>query len=166
MLGVHTADADHALAFAVSPLEDEAVLAHRFHGGADLHGRRAEGEEEGLLEIKCPSAWQHMSWLVQDGSAHEAYKVQVQCQLLVTERKWVDVLSYYPGLPEALVRVERDEDFISILGPALYTFAYELERQTAILQDRGWISGKRAPAISEQDQLIGALKDSLRELKR
>jgi putative phage-type endonuclease len=124
-------------------------------------------EEDGLLEIKCPTAHQHMQWLCQDGGAYKEYKVQCQTQLLVSERSWVDVLSYYPGLPEALVRIERDEDFISLLGAGIYTFIHELERHTQILAERGLIAdtARRAPLFSERDELIGALKDSLRSMK-
>lgn len=83
--------------------------------------------DDGLLEIKCPSPWQHMAWLLQDGTVADDYFIQCQGQLYVTERRWADVMSYCPGLPEALIRVERDEPFIEKLDKAVTAFSNQLE---------------------------------------
>jgi hypothetical protein len=77
--------------------------------------------EEGLLEIKVPSPHTHVGYLLGKG-ADKTYKPQIQGQLLVTGRAWVDIMSYNPGLPQALVRVHRDDGFIRDLAKHLDDF--------------------------------------------
>ena len=82
--------------------------------------------DDGLIEIKCPLAYASVGYLL-DKTLPVDYVQQVQGQLLVTGRKWVDFLSYYPGLKPMIVRVDRDEKFISLLSEALERFVEELE---------------------------------------
>lgn len=63
--------------------------------------------EDGGLEIKCPSASTQIAY-IRGGALPDDYKCQVHGHLVVTGRRWWDFLSYYQGLPEFLVRVERD----------------------------------------------------------
>jgi len=74
--------------------------------------------EDGGLEIKCPSAHNHINFLL-DKNVEEEYRCQVQGCLMVTGRKWWDVMSYHPKLPPVIKRVERDEEFINALSEAL-----------------------------------------------
>ncbi len=101
--------------------------------------------DTGLLEIKVPSEWIHMGYLLKSGSAYEAYKVQVQGQLMVTGRAFVDVLSWHPELPPALIRIERDEKFIAQLSAAVTAFSGVLEEQYRELEARGWAKAKTKP---------------------
>ncbi len=121
---------------------------------------------DGLLEVKAPKEETHVAYLLQAGSAYEAYKVQTQGQLWLAEREWNDLLSYHSAMPPAIIRIERDEAFIRLLDAALATFCLELERQTQFLEERGWLNGnaKRPRPMSEQDELLTALKDSLRDI--
>jgi hypothetical protein len=77
--------------------------------------------EEGLLEIKVPAPHTHIGYLLGKG-ADKTYKPQIQGQLLVTGRAWVDVMSYNPEMPPALVRVQRDDGFIRDLAKHLDDF--------------------------------------------
>ncbi len=43
------------------------------------------------------------------GVLPDDYKAQVHGQLIVTGRDWVDFMSYFPGLPKFLIRVEPDD---------------------------------------------------------
>lgn len=66
--------------------------------------------EDGMLELKCPDAGTHVEWLLEGGLPDE-YKPQVHGQLIVAmkgpnAKKYVDFLSYSPGLDPLLVRVE------------------------------------------------------------
>jgi len=73
--------------------------------------------EDGLLEIKCPLATTHLKYLI-DNKLPSEYIPQVQGGLLVSGRKWCDFVSYHPNFKERnmlIIRVERDEDFISKL---------------------------------------------------
>lgn len=71
---------------------------------------------DGLLEIKCPKAMTHLSYLV-DGFEDD-YFAQVQGQLFVLERDWVDRYSYHPELPSKRERTYRDTPFMRKLKDA------------------------------------------------
>ena len=94
--------------------------------------------EDGLLELKCPSEHVHVGYLLTKGVDAEYYP-QVQGQLWVTGRKWLDIMSYHPELPPAIVRVERDEDYIKTLSTAVTEFSASLERKAVELREKGWI---------------------------
>lgn len=80
----------------------------------------------GLLEVKCPSAEQHIAYLLDREGI--GYRYQVQGQLWVYEREWNDTLSYHPGMPKAEVRQYRDEAFIAALAGLVAQFhEYMLE---------------------------------------
>lgn len=89
--------------------------------------------EDGLLEIKCPSPNTHMRYLL-EGSHEADYRQQVQGQLLVTGRKWVDLISYHPEFPEnlklAIVRIEADWEYQGLLSNALDEFLSEMASAT------------------------------------
>jgi hypothetical protein len=74
--------------------------------------------EDGLLEIKCPSAQKHVGYLL-DNPADD-YRIQIQGQLYICEREWCDLLSYNPMMPEAIVRIKPDEAFQDIFEKMLY----------------------------------------------
>lgn len=77
--------------------------------------------DEGIAEIKCPLPSTHIGYLL-DGEVPVEYWLQVQGELFVTGRAWCDFLSYCPGLPELLVRVEPDLKTQSALALALGDF--------------------------------------------
>lgn len=81
---------------------------------------------EGLLEIKCPAPVTHIDYLLNGVGAD--YRCQVQGQLWITGREWLDFLSYHPTMPEYQIRVQRDEDFIGKLCEATEAFLNQLER--------------------------------------
>ena len=71
--------------------------------------------DDGLLEIKCPFSMAKMvSYLEKDAHAKE-YRVQLQMQLLVTGRQYVDAVGYDPRFPDglkmAVCRVEADKEY-------------------------------------------------------
>lgn len=93
--------------------------------------------EDGLLEIKCPSPAVHVSYLMADG-ADSDYSVQLQGQMLVTGREWVDICSYHPAMPSVIVRVPRDELFIGKLRTALAEFTEALLADAEALRAKGY----------------------------
>ena len=67
----------------------------------------------GLIEIKTQMQRKHVQTLVEYAATGEVpaeFVLQVQGQLLVTEREWCDVLCYHGGLPMMPMRVFPDED--------------------------------------------------------
>ncbi len=119
-------------------------------------------DEDGLLEIKVPKESTHVGYLLKH-AVDTDYFPQIQGQMWVSERKWVDILSYHPEMPPALIRVERDEAYIRMLAAAVNTFSEVLESQYRLLIDQG-IKGTRKPA--PPPSLAELLKESLIEVNR
>lgn len=123
--------------------------------------------EIGMLEIKSPSEWVHMGYLLKSGKAYDKYIVQCQGQLLVClDREWTDIMSYHPELPEALIRIERDEKYQKLLDEAVREFSAELETAWVKCQESGWSTKVAARPMSAQAALIRDLKASLVEAGR
>lgn len=94
---------------------------------------------DGLLEIKCPSPQVHVKYLLKN-KMESKYIPQVQGQLYVTGRKWCDWMSYHPEMPPVIIRVERDENYITSLGGALYNFLKTLEEKKQHMIELGHLT--------------------------
>lgn len=144
-------------------LEEEAVRAYEFQtdqktepGGFITDDAAVIGASpdrlvgvDGLLEIKCPAEHTHVGYMTT--REVEAEKLpQIQGQLLVTGRKWVDLMSYHPELPRVVVRVERDEKYISLLSIALFEFVAEL-RATLEQLDKAYGRVPRKPSAQPKE---------------
>ena len=71
------------------------VLPTRDDARARGHVARMDWSEiDGLLELKCPMPGRHLVYLAR-GVVPKAYVMQVQGQLWVTGREWVDFMSYH-----------------------------------------------------------------------
>lgn len=80
--------------------------------------------DEGL-EIKCPLIHTHVEYLL-TGKLPTKYIQQVQGSMMITGFKAWHFLSYFPGLPPLMLRIERDKDFIAKLETELDKFTVEL----------------------------------------
>lgn len=135
-------------------LEDEAARDYALERGLDvqkvgivMHDNdlvagspdRLVGDD-GVLEIKCPSASTHVRNLI-DGMG--GYEGQVQGLLWLTGRRWAELLSWHPEMPMAVVRVERNEEHIAALERHLFTFVADLIKERAILERRGCVPATR-----------------------
>lgn len=118
--------------------------------------------EDGVLEIKCLSEYQHVGMLLNHGKVYEAHKVQVQGQLMVTERKTAHVLSFHPEMPPALIQIDRDEKYIESLAAAVTAFSQQLESLYAQLCESGLV---KAPKKYEPS-LVDILKASMAEMNK
>lgn len=130
-------------------LEEQAVAWYELQRGVDAErvgfcltdDRRAGCSpdrlvgEDGGLELKCPSPAVHVGYLL-DGIAAK-YLPQIHGAMWVTGRPWWDALSYHPDLPPALVRIERDQDYIVPLSEAVTAFCDRLARAKDELKERG-----------------------------
>lgn len=78
---------------------------------------------DGLLEIKCPDNMEKHLDALRTGDHAKEYHWQLQHQLMVTGRTWVDAVSYDPRFPEglqlAITRVTRNENAIAELKYAI-----------------------------------------------
>lgn len=94
-----------------------------------LYGCSPDGliGEDGLLELKNRTGGVTVEHLLEDKLPTSVIQ-QVQGQLLVTGRKWLDYMSYYPGLPTLIIRVTRDETFLHILEVQLIAFCDRIDK--------------------------------------
>ena len=75
-------------------------------------------DDDGLVEIKCPIATTHFKYLL-DNKMPTDYWQQVQGGLWVSQRKWIDFVSYNSYFKDKklfVIRVERDEEYIAKLA--------------------------------------------------
>lgn len=120
-------------------LEGEARAWYEFDRGCEVqqvgfvlsdHGYGCSPDglvlDDGMAEIKAPKPSTHVGYVL-DGKLPTTYKPQVQGQLLVCEAEWCDFISYLPGAKPMVIRVERDEEYISTLHDALVEFCGVME---------------------------------------
>jgi putative phage-type endonuclease len=97
-------------------------------------------DDDGLVELKCPASMQKHLDALRSGAHATEYRWQLQHQLLVTGREWVDAVSYDPRYPDglqlAVVRVLRDQKAINDLIVAIKTADPEVEAIVAELRER------------------------------
>ena len=77
--------------------------------------------EDGLLEIKAPLPHTQIEYWI-SGKVHERFWPQLQGQLYITQRSWVDIVCWHDVLPKLVMRVEPDEKFIKALDHELQIF--------------------------------------------
>ena len=82
--------------------------------------------DKGLLEIKAPLPHTQIEYWI-SGEVHERFRPQLQGQLYVSQRSWVDILCWHEVLPKVVMRVEPDEEFIKALDRELQIFKYFIE---------------------------------------
>lgn len=95
--------------------------------------------DDGLLEIKCPSPHVHVEYLLNE-KIDNGYFTQLQGQMLVTGRLWVDIISYHPNMPPVIMRVPRDAIYISKLRGKLADFKIMMEEKRQRLIELGHLS--------------------------
>lgn len=77
--------------------------------------------DDGLLEIKVPKPATQVKYII-TGKLQKDYKPQLQGQLYVSGRQYVDIISYHPEMPPAIIRVERDEAYIACMHKLIIKF--------------------------------------------
>lgn len=88
-------------------------------------------EEDGLIEIKCPDDLNHFRMIINGEKEIESkYLWQVQMNLLLTGRKWADLIFYNPNFKENMIiyRILPDKEKHEELNKGI-------EKGTKILQE-------------------------------
>lgn len=87
---------------------------------------------DGLFEAKCPEPLAHCE-IWESQQVPTEYWSQVQGELWICERRWLDFVSWSPDVPPdmqlVVVRVERDAPFIDRLRTAVPAFMEEVRSQ-------------------------------------
>lgn len=84
--------------------------------------------DDGMTEFKCPNTATHIDTLLKGMSPD--HMPQVQGQMWITGRQWVDFVSFDPRLPERMQlhiqRIERDAEYIKTLEAEVIAFLSEV----------------------------------------
>ena len=106
-------------------------------------------DDDGELEIKTsfPRLW--TPYLVKGGYPVE-HKPQLQGNLWVTGRKWIDLVIYWPNRPLFVTRIERDEEYIAQLALQVRLFNAEVRNNVDAIRSsrnlRGQLEASREAA--------------------
>jgi predicted phage-related endonuclease len=85
-------------------------------------------DEDGVLEIKSKLAKLQVE-VILSGEIPKEHIAQVQGGLWVSEREWLDFVSYWPGMPLFVKRAYRDEAYIRDISRRVEKFYDELENR-------------------------------------
>ena len=83
---------------------------------------------DGLIEVKTKLPKYQIELLLADELPQE-HVAQCQGGLWVSEREWIDFVSYWPGMPLFVKRAYRDEVMIRTIAERVEAFYEELERR-------------------------------------
>lgn len=123
---------------------DPVKVGFARNGRAGASPDRLVGDN-GLLEIKTKAPHLMVELITGwDDTAPAEHKAQCQGQLWVTEREWVDVALFCPGMPMPIARVYRDELFIADLAREVRIFNEELDQMVEKVR----AFGQAAPALA------------------
>ena len=107
------------------------------------------GQIEGV-ECKAPLPQTHVKYLI-GGCLPDEYFAQVQSSMYGTGAAHWWFESYCPGFPELILKVPRDDEYISVLAVALQRFNTRMEEGKAkLIKLNGGIEPVRA-AITEEE---------------
>ena len=94
--------------------------------------------DDGCLEIKCPNTATHIDTILGEEPAKKYYD-QMQWQMVCTNRKWCDFVSFDPRMPSHLQlfikRIERNDDYVEQLEKEVVQFLIEVEDKVKKLNE-------------------------------
>ncbi len=92
--------------------------------------------EDSGLEIKCPMHTTHIKYLLDyknDGAMPSEYYAQVQGTMWLMDFQDYWFMSYHPDLPNLIIKVQRDDDYIASLATAVDKLLQDLESNITLL---------------------------------
>jgi hypothetical protein len=131
----HGTDQEPFARMAFAAKSDAIVDEVGFLRHADIEaGCSPDGliDEDGMIEIKCPFQTAiHIETLI-SGMPKE-HVPQVQGQMWIAGRAWVDFISFDPRMPDKLQlfvqRIPRDDEYIEILSKEISAFMEEVKAE-------------------------------------
>jgi len=135
-------------------------VAFVVHPEFDFVGVSPDGliDDDGLLEIKCPqlAAFENV---LKSRRMPARYRWQVQGQMWVCDRQWLDFVCYYPRGRGVVIRVQRDDTDLLSLEARCIEIDRMVERR---LESRRPSSRLRDDPVAKQD--VPKVPVSTREL--
>lgn len=95
--------------------------------------------DDGIIEVKCPFNPANHIETVLEGQVPKQYVFQIQGNLMVTDRKWCDFISFDPRILEEslqikIIRMERDEEIIQAIQDRIKEVADKIKELTLNLK--------------------------------
>lgn len=110
-------------------------------------------DHNGMVEIKTKLPHLQLEAVLANELPAD-HKAQVQGQLWIAGREWVDFVSYWPDLPPLIVRVQRDEAYIDALKTTVAEFVAEMDEVLAAFAAKGV---KPRPPVTVEELKASAL---------
>ena len=111
---------------------------------------------DGLIEVKSRRQ-KYQIQTIATGEVPEEYTLQLQTGLLVTERKWIDFISYSGGLPMFVQRVLPDRTIQAAIIAAAADFEMKIAENLAAYRAR--VKGMSPLIETERTVDPGAIED-------
>lgn len=95
-------------------------------------------DDDGMIEIKAQFVQGHVMDIVEHettGKEPEKYRLQIQMQMLVAERKWCDLVLYHPDLPLKVIRVLPDLEIHEKLAEQIRIVIKKRDENVEILRN-------------------------------
>jgi len=105
-------------------LEEVGIILN--HGAG--YSPDAMANADGLVEIKTKLP-KYQVEVILSGEIPKEHTAQCQGGLWVSEREWIDFVSYWPGMPLFVKRAYRDEKLIKTISERVEMFYEELEKR-------------------------------------
>jgi hypothetical protein len=137
-------------------LEEQAVSWYEFVTGADVTPvgfvtEKGKGWEagcspdglvgkDGVLEIKALKAVHHTAALREyktSGATQKKYNAQTQGQIMITGRKWADLLFFHDRLPPFFIHLEPDKELAGTIKAQLAAVCTERDDVLKALKSAG-----------------------------
>lgn len=115
----------------IAPLQDVGFITNDKWGFTIGYSPDALVGEDGLVEVKGrKQKFQFQTFF--ENKVPEDYIIQVQTGLLVSERKWMDFISYCGGMPMYVTRVYPDEKVQEAIVSAATAFEEKIKMVISI----------------------------------
>ncbi len=171
-----------------SEKEAEAIALYQFARGVEvepcgfiLNDSRTAGaspdskvvDRPAGLECKAPKPEEHLMYLRHSGYAWKQHFPQLQFQLMITGWDYMDLYSYHPKLPPAVLLTERNADYIETLTNIVGEFSIKLEKEYAAMVADGlapekWRKAAQMPKAAPitQQSILATVREELGILNR
>lgn len=140
-------------AASYAPVQECGFISRQLSGVVIGYSPDGLVGDDGLIEIKSPRPKTHLKSLLTNQVPGE-YVPQVQTGLAVSGRAWCDFISYAPGLPLFVRRVERDEQLIAQIIAAAQAAEESLAVMLVIYEDLAAQFPATEPIQPEQEIVI------------
>lgn len=135
-------------------LEDYAILNYESISGeivekigfieseCGLFGVSPDGlvGDDGMIEIKCLMQKKHIAFLLGECKEIESYMPQIQFQLFISKRKWVDFISFNPDFIDKnksifIKRIFIDEEYHKLISKAIEQYKEKFIELSEVLKN-------------------------------